>query len=458
MKASARPWTDLPLAAAAVWIATIGLGLVLALQAYRGSPLGIGLLGVLLVGAAAFEAPVVAVLPLIVTMASVRLGALSASFGGIPLTLGKIAMGGLLAIVAARALMGRGPMPRVTPMTRPMLAVLASMTFAMFVRVEPDLEGAGQRALLTVTMLTTMVHVVPLAIEPGQVRRVFDFFAIVTWLAVVVAPFVLLEDVDVRRAEGWFGDPNQLCSMVFLTTLASLGVTTSIERTWLRRALSALVAASAPFVVFQTGSRGGILILAATTPLFLRMVRRDVAALAMIAPLVVAGTLYSTTDLDYLLTRYGALTSDQVWGPEHGEGFDSIEGRLLFQRLAWEHFLQHPLTGIGLGGFHAVSIDYFPGMGSRDTHNSVAKFMVEQGLVGIAAHGWLFAAVFQTLRKALASVTEAWQAQYVRGLSFGLAGWAMMNLSIGDLMQNAIAWFALGLVVVLHRGAAPEHR
>jgi O-antigen ligase len=456
VKASTRSFADLPLAAVAVALVSGGLALVLAFQALRGSPLGLVLLALVLVGAAAFEAPVVAVVPLVLTMASVRLGALSTNFAGVPLTAGKIAMGALLAVVLARALMGRGPWPRATPLTRPLLAVLASMTFAYFVRVEPDLEGAGQRMLLTVAMLATMVHVVPHAIEPHQIRRVVEFYAAVTWLAVVAAPFVLLENVDVRRAEGWFGDPNQLCSMVFLSTLVALGVASSIERVWLRRAASILVAASAPSVVFQTGSRGGLLILLATIPLYLRLVRRDVAALAMLAPIAVAATLWTTTDIEYLMARYGALTSDQVWGPEHGEGFDSIEGRLLFQKLALENFLAHPLTGIGLGGFHGVSIDYFPGMSSRDTHNSVAKFMVEQGLMGIAAHTWLFVSIVGVIRETLARASSAWQEPHVRGLAYGLAGWALMNLSIGDLMQNAIAWFAFALLLVLHRLAVRE--
>ncbi len=432
-------------------ISAIALGL--ALQAYRGSPLGIVALVVVLLFAAAIEIPALGTIPLIVTMASVRLGAMSANVGGVPLTASKLAMGGLIAVVVSRWVTGRHRAQPFHALTLPMAAVLGSMTFAYFVRVEEDIGDVGRIGLLTAWMLVIMVHVVPLAVDAFAIRRVGAFFAVTMWLAVVVAPFVALADSDERRTEGWFGDPNQLCSMVLLSTLTALGVATAVTSTWQRRALSVLVAASAPFVVLQTGSRGGFIMILACAPLYLRMVRKDVGVLVLTVPLALLAAAWNSNDLEYLMTRYNALWSEQVWGPETGEGVDSIEGRMLFQRLAWNEFLAHPLSGIGLGGFHAVSMDYFPGMSPRDTHNSISKFTVEQGLVGVVTHSWLAWSLFRMVRETLSRPIPPWHYQMVLGASFGIVGWTLMNLTIGDLMQNAIAWFVIGLLVILHRAS-----
>ena len=61
-----------------------------------------------------------------------------------------------------------------------------------------------------------------------------------------------------------------------------------------------------------------------------------------------------------------------------GKMDESAASRLDFWKLAWDYFLDHPLTGIGYHAFHHVN------PAGLDTHNMYVKQMAELGIFGIA--------------------------------------------------------------------------
>ncbi len=101
-----------------------------------------------------------------------------------------------------------------------------------------------------------------------------------------------------------------------------------------------------------------------------------------------------------ILTVVGALA---VYGFAHGFDFmlhrvtlmneggrGMMSGRLDVWEFALKHMLDNPLLGIGLQGFR-----YLPGAVDMHPHNWLLQVMLETGMIGTLAFGWLLVLMFQ---------------------------------------------------------------
>ncbi len=127
-----------------------------------------------------------------------------------------------------------------------------------------------------------------------------------------------------------------------------------------------------------------------------------------------------------------------------GELDESAASRLDFWELAWDKFLEYPLTGTGLHSFH----HYNPA--KLDTHNLYVRQFAELGFFGIV----LFMALYWvTMRECVRLYKEA-DTAFLKALALGmiLATIANMLLNIfGDrgshLSLAGYYWVFMGLVV-----------
>jgi O-antigen ligase len=78
---------------------------------------------------------------------------------------------------------------------------------------------------------------------------------------------------------------------------------------------------------------------------------------------------------------------------------DVSTGRIELWKIAYEHILDHPILGNGLGSFKSIvtaqEISGLPDKGVGDWHNQYIQLYMESGLVGIGLFGSL---LFQSLR------------------------------------------------------------
>lgn len=113
--------------------------------------------------------------------------------------------------------------------------------------------------------------------------------------------------------------------------------------------------------------------------------------IALVPLLITIGTLIIilTIGYDSLRRRFGSI---QEGAAEH-----SVATRVDYLKSSWQMFLDHPLTGVGLGSFPAIYPRY--GRSSsryervEQVHNDYLQLLTDTGIVGglifVIAVGWL---------------------------------------------------------------------
>ena len=119
-----------------------------------------------------------------------------------------------------------------------------------------------------------------------------------------------------------------------------------------------------------------------------------------------------------------------------GSGLSS-NGRTHVWAEAWNHFLAHPLFGLGTGSFYAIDgVEHYP-------HNLLLEAAVELGLVGVVlVGGFLVAALVSMVRARATQGAGDLQVAVVIALFVS----ALVNASFsGDIQTNSSVWLYAGL-------------
>jgi O-antigen ligase len=136
---------------------------------------------------------------------------------------------------------------------------------------------------------------------------------------------------------------------------------------------------------------------------------------------------------------------------ERGTRFGS---RVVYWRNAARIIADHPLLGVGTGGFQAAYATYMRGVEgwqgheTGDPHNQYIKFQAEQGILGLAA--FLFF-IYWTFR---CPAPQPWRAL----AAAALIGWCATSIASSEFSthnQGRLIFFWLGAMV---GGAAPVKR
>lgn len=282
------------------------------------------------------------------------------------------------------------------------------------IRVTPEVIGIGAFGLV-------MLATTPLSFWPGGSMRVFtDIFLPmalivvlmintvtspkrldrIAWLIVLAFGYLstrVLFDfargvnlVEGNRAvgpmEGFFRNPNDLA----LNLVAFLPLALIYARRpgpTLKRLLAGGIALLMFASLVATKSRGGAVGAVAMIATFL-LVSRSLTP-TMLLVLVLSGMFILPALPSAFLERMASIT-DTTKDPT-----GSREERKILLRLAWQTFLDNPLTGVGAGQFQ----NYFiPGVGNRwrETHNALLQVGAELGVFGVMAFLYLVGRAFLT--------------------------------------------------------------
>jgi len=428
-------------------------GAALGLLAAKGSMLGVlALIGAGLVGVA-LATPQLTIYAVVLSILMDSMGTLDINVSFIPITISKLVVGGSLLLWFVHASFWRKPMFAWYDFSWGFVAVLTSMTVSLAQRSNPyyAMEGVGDVA--TVVMLAILLHYIMAVVNTVWLRRIqvgFAFFALFFLLAALASGF------GVERNTASFRNPNEFGTVVLLVGLASLGVFSSLPRSWIRSLALLLLCSSMVVCVNQSGSRGTLITLLVLTPGIIWVLRRDMGLLLMVSAAVVV-LIPIFVDVEYLIDRTRPLWEAEVYRPS-GLGQSSIESRLGFATLAVELFRENPIWGVGVQGFIGRSAEYFPLNGGRDVHNAYLQIAVEQGLVGITAHLYLLYTLLRWSWARWAGAVSAQQRMVLTGYVLALLSYALVNVTSGKLMTFAIGYFVLGLTLVtLHLASvAPQ--
>lgn len=148
------------------------------------------------------------------------------------------------------------------------------------------------------------------------------------------------------------------------------------------------------------------------------------SAMALIVKIGFFKTYFYTT-FQYFSALKGIIETGLVY---------SLTERLKALLALYSAFLQHPITGIGLGG--AMTLHH--GQEQYTIHNTALWFLFEMGIIGLAAFTWL---VYK-LTKALRSSQDI----YIKALTLPMLSFAIASLA-NELFYQRYFWLFAGMIM-----------
>lgn len=228
--------------------------------------------------------------------------------------------------------------------------------------------------------------------------------------------------------------------MAFGAFLFMMLAWTSKNSRW-RWGWSALAILAVGNVMLMVQGRTGYIILAALTILLLhvRWGGRGIAAAIVLVSTAFIGAYAVSTSFHQRIDQ--AVVNAQNWSPEV-PAHDAVTERLEFYLNTIEIIREHPVLGVGTGGFaqayaqHVVHKGLAP---TRNPHNQYLLIMAQVGVVGVMLLLWLF--VQQWL--AAEALSEPGYRMLARGLVLTIAIGCVFNALLIDHTEKLVyCWFS----------------
>lgn len=271
--------------------------------------------------------------------------------------------------------------------------------------------------------------------------------------AVLAAGFGILQPPDSAlieessRATGTVGDPNELAAFLLVGLALAAGFALGRGRSPVVRLAAGLAVPLCVAGIFLSLSRGGLVALGAMLIAGTVFAGRWRLAMALILVAVVTGGVIYFTELAPLPARERVTTTN------------GGTGRSDLWTVGLRMVRAHPVTGVGVGNFQAVSADYVlqPGATMRAdlifsaapkvTHNTYLEIMSETGVPGLL----LFLAAIASCLGCALKAARIWAARgdpameaLARGVFLGLVGMLVADFFISD-MYTKLLWVTLAL-------------
>lgn len=288
-------------------------------------------------------------------------------------------------------------------MTRALLIYLAVGAFSLLYSI-----GRGQTAAEVFRLLTLFLLYLSICLLVERKHTLLPF-QVVHWVGVALIPLTLYEGMtrhfiwrgylaegEIARVNATFVDPNIFARYLVLAIVANLILqyltTVPRKRSVYFGSLLGLLGALA-----ITLSRSGVLTLVLVLGLMILLVPRQrmaqpIALMGLIGVVIVA---MRPTVWQRLLT--------------FREGFGALDAqRAYLWKVSWAMFVDHPIFGVGLGGFQKMFltpryisfktvIPYVEGV--TVSHTTVLTIAAELGLMGLVALAWVWLALVRVLRR-----------------------------------------------------------
>ncbi|MEO8621551.1 MAG: O-antigen ligase family protein [bacterium] len=286
----------------------------------------------------------------------------------------------------------------------------------------------------------------------------------------------LLGETNHGRAvwNGTFSNPNDLAGYCVLQMGVSLAVLEVEKKVWLKRvaiACSLLL----PLVVVLTASRGAFIALVVF--LIVSMKRHWAIVKSKLWVVIMLGMVITYVGSDKVFSRLATIDEAVAGKTTMEEDGGSAKQRIEIWRVARAIIAEHPIFGVGIGGYNEAHYEMAnrPGfaltaLGLRDTHSTYLNIMAELGFVGFGCFVCLIGVTLNRARKArkeAGNSSPALTAQLI-WLEIGLYGflvagiWGTYGRLVPMYVHVAIVWCTAGLLqqetARLKRGAEPARQ
>jgi len=260
------------------------------------------------------------------------------------------------------------------------------------------------------------------------------------------------------RTNATFGDPNVAAR--FLTLSACAGIVLFAGRVRVDKLALGAVATGAAFTA-STLSKSSLLVFpisAAVAAVFGRD-RRRAAAVGALALVIFAASVVFTPGASPRIVRAinqvlgGAnIIATQTSTTTTNQQINQSEldlVRVYLIRAGWQMFLDHPIAGVGLGGYqHALTTTYKSYLPQNPpatlSHTAFVTVLAEQGLIGIGLLGGFLVLLVWEVIRSLRRPTS-WREWIVTPAILFIPIIAFSQVE-GRMLEEPYLWLALGLL------------
>lgn len=285
-------------------------------------------------------------------------------------------------------------------MTRALLIYLAVGAFSLFYSID-----RGKTAIEVVRLLTLFLLYLGICLL-GERKHALLPFQVVHWVGVALVPLTLYEGItrhfiwrgylaegEIARVNATFVDPNIFARYLVLAIVANLIFQYFNTVPWKRGvyfgSLLGLLGALA-----ITLSRSGALTLVIVLGLMILLVPRK----RMVLPIGLLG-LIGVVIVAMQPAVWKRLLTFKI-------GFGALgEQRAYLWKVSRAMFIDHPIFGVGLGGFEKMFLTHYISFktvipyvkGVTLSHTTILTIAAELGLMGLAALAWVWLSLVRVL-------------------------------------------------------------
>lgn len=284
----------------------------------------------------------------------------------------------------------------------------------------------------------------------GAERKWRAWFLASLGVSVIVCLYALLQLADVlaihqgsTRIDASFGNSAYLAIYLLFNVFIAGWLALTERRPELKWALLALGGVQA-VLIFFTGTRGailglvgGLVLAALLTAVSAGARARGYAVIALAAIVLLSGTFYLARDSSFVKESY---ILDRVASISLEDG----QTRFRIWSMAWQGFLESPVTGWGQEGFNYVfNAHYNPELYGQEpwfdrAHNAFIDWLMAGGLPAFL----LFIGLFLAAVWLLWSRSELSRPERI-ALTAALAGYAVHNFFVFDNLYSYVYFFAI---------------
>jgi O-antigen ligase len=307
-----------------------------------------------------------------------------------------------------------------------------------------------------------------IAVNALRTERQLRFYLLFYLACFVLFPVrgVLVGRDSVFNRAVWnfiYSNPNDLAALSLIALGVALATMLSETRWGAARVAAAGSAVVVLGVILLTQSRGAFIgMVVGFGPGLVGLGRKRPVLLTLCA--AVAATFIAAVVPDSTWQRLSGiekLTSESTIAEADPEG--SAEQRFEIQKTAWRIIMDHPVFGIGLGGYQYENAKYAPELGRKDTHNTYFNLGAEVGFPGLILWCTLFGSVLRYAYKKRRGDTsslatrQAWLERALIGylVSGSFGSFSALNM---PYLVLAVLWSSATLIASQRAAPAPAAR
>jgi len=340
-------------------------------------------------------------------------------------------------------------------LTRALMIYIVVGVFSLFYSLD-----RGNTAVEIVRLLTLFLLYLGICLL-AEKKHTFLPFQVVHWVGVALVPLALYEGMTrhfiwrtylaegmIARVNATFVDPNIFARYLVLAIVANLILQYWNTAAWKRIVyIGSLLGLLGALAI--TLSRSGILTLAIVLVLTVLLIPRK----RMIQPIGLLG-LIGVVMIAMRPTIWQRLLTFR-------EGFGALDAqRQYLWKAAWAMFTDHPILGVGLGGFQEVFLTQYIRFktaipdteGATLSHTTILTIAAELGLMGLAALAWVWIALIRVLRglRKLGLDRNGLE-QYIPGVGYFLWITTVFISSQAEarFFEDPMIWISMGMMVRL---------